>query len=164
MQDFPDQKQFKALFDFATEGILVSDTAGLIQLANASAERLFEYEAGELAGKKVEILMPARFAGDHTKLRKGFNAHPRPKSMGNGRDLFGIAKSGREFPVEISLSPYSTETGSFTVAFIIDISVRKKNEESIIKQKAELEALTFELEKRVKELEALVKELLKEKA
>lgn len=162
MQDFSDQRQFKALFDFATEGIVVSGASGVIQIANAAAERLFEYEAGELSGKKVEILMPARFAGEHTKLRKGFNTHPHPKSMGNGRDLFGITKTGREFPIEISLSPYSTETGNFIVAFIIDISVRKKNEQAIIKQKAELEALTLELEKRVKDRTMILEEALEQ--
>jgi len=162
MQDISDQEQFKALFDFATEGILVSDTAGIIQLANASAERLFEYEAGELAGKKVEILMPGRFAVDHSKLRKGFNANPHAKSMGSGRDLFGMAKNGREFPVEISLSPYSTETGNFIIAFIIDISIRKKNERAIIQQKAELESLAFELEKRVKDRTMILEEALQQ--
>lgn len=162
MQDFSDQKQFKALFDFATEGILVSDTYGTIQLANPAAEKLFGYETGELTGNKVEMLIPQRFAQNHGRLREGFNTHPHARSMGNGRDLFGIAKNGREFPVEISLSPYSTEAGKFIIAFIIDISVRKTNEEAILKQRAELTALALELEKRVKDRTMILEEALQQ--
>jgi PAS domain S-box-containing protein len=160
MHDLSDQKQFKALFDFATEGILVSDTNGIIQLANPSAERLFGYGTGELIDQKVEILIPQRFAKNHSKLREGFNAHPHARSMGNGRDLFGVAKNGREFPVEISLSPYTTDSGKFTIAFIIDISIRKANEESIIQQRSELKALALELEKRVKDRTMILEEAL----
>ncbi|MES2331477.1 MAG: PAS domain-containing sensor histidine kinase [Bacteroidota bacterium] len=162
MQDFPDQKQFKALFDFSTEGILVSDTSGTIQLANPSTERLFGYEPGELAGKKVEILIPQHFAQKHGQLREGFNTHPNARSMGNGRDLFGITKNGREFPVEISLSPYSTDSGNFIIAFIIDISVRKQNEDAIVKQRTELEALAHELEQRVKDRTMILEEALQQ--
>lgn len=162
MRDFSDQKQFKALFDFATEGILVSDTSGNIQLANPSAERLFGYETGELINNKVEILIPKRFAQNHHKLREGFSKCPHARSMGNGRDLFGVTKTGREFPVEISLSPYAAGNGNFVIAFIIDISVRKQNEEAIVKQRTELETLAHELEQRVKDRTMILEEALQQ--
>lgn len=162
MQDFSDQKQFKALFDFATEGILVSDTSGNIQLANPSAEKLFGYDAGELINCKVEILIPQRFAQNHHKLREGFHACPHARSMGNGRDLFGVTKTGREFPVEISLSPYAAGNGNFVIAFIIDISVRKQNEEAIVNQRTELEALAHELEQRVRDRTMILEEALQQ--
>lgn len=162
MQDFSDQKQFKALFDFATEGILVSDTSGNIQLANPSAERLFGYGTGELINSKVEILIPQRFAQNHHKLREGFNTCPHARSMGTGRDLFGVTKTGREFPIEISLSPYAAGNGNFVIAFIIDISVRKQNEEAIVKQRSELEALAHELEQRVKDRTMILEEALQQ--
>ncbi|MES2374263.1 MAG: PAS domain-containing sensor histidine kinase [Bacteroidota bacterium] len=162
MQDLSDQKQFKALFDFATEGILVSDTSGNIELANPAAERLFGYDAGELINSKVEILIPQRFAQNHHKLREGFHTCPHARSMGTGRDLFGVAKNGREFPIEISLSPFSAGSEDFVIAFIIDISVRKQNEEAIVKQRTELEALAHELEQRVKDRTMILEEALQQ--
>src|SRR5476651_2549031 len=98
VQAFSNDIKFKALFDYATEGILVADATGMIQIANRSAEQLFGYEPGELSGKKVEILIPGRNAGNHSELRKKFNEHPKARNMGTGRDLFGITKNGKEIP------------------------------------------------------------------
>ena len=54
-----------ALFLHATEGILVTDSEGRITRINPSAEKLFGYEPGELKGKKIETLIPERFAEQH---------------------------------------------------------------------------------------------------
>jgi signal transduction histidine kinase len=59
--------------------------------------------------------------------------------MGANFDLFAKRKDDSEFPVEVSLSPYSNSHGSFVIAFIIDITIRKKAENQLIAYKAELE-------------------------
>jgi PAS domain S-box-containing protein len=156
------EAQFSALFQYASEGILVADKAGTILMANPAAGKLFGYMPEELQGNKVEILLPQRIAKHHTQLRDGFNESPHARSMGTGRDLFGITKDGREFPVEVSLSPFSNEEGSFVIAFVIDITIRKKQEAAITKQKNELEKLTLELEKRVKDRTMILEEALQQ--
>lgn len=156
------EAQFSALFQYASEGILVADKAGTILMANPAAGKLFGYMPEELQGNKVEILLPQRIAKHHTQLRNGFNESPHARSMGTGRDLFGITKDGREFPVEVSLSPFSNEEGSFVIAFVIDITIRKKQEAAITKQKNELEKLTLELEKRVKDRTMILEEALQQ--
>ncbi len=161
-QTFTSEEQFRALFEYATEGILVADALGTIQVANPSAEELFGYLHGELVGKKVEILIPQRYSGHHNKLREEFEQHPKARSMGTGRDLFGIKKNGQEFPVEISLSPYTTGSRNYTIAFIIDITLRKKNEQSIQQQKKELENIAQNLEKRVKDRTMILEEALQQ--
>lgn len=161
-QSFNSQIKFKALFEHAAEGILVADAGGAIQLANPAAEKLFGYAEGELAGQQVEILIPRRYSHHHGALRDKFNDNPKARVMGSGRDLFGIKKDGVEFPVEISLSPYVTDEGNFTIAFIIDISVRKKNEEDIRNQKSQLEQLALDLEKRVKDRTMILEEALQQ--
>jgi len=161
-QTFTSEEQFRALFEYATEGILVTDAAGTIQVVNPSAEKLFGYPSGELVGKKVELLMPQRYSGHHARLRQEFGEHPKPRSMGTGRELFGIKKDATEFPVEISLSPYTADAINYTIAFIIDISQRKKNEQSILQQKTELERTAQDLEKRVKDRTMILEEALQQ--
>src|SRR6187401_1531673 len=92
----------EALFLYATEGILVVDEAGKIIRINPSAERLFGYGNGELIGKKIEVLVPGRFASKHTGYRNKYNESPHARAMGKGMELYGLKKDGKEFPAEIS--------------------------------------------------------------
>jgi PAS domain S-box-containing protein len=156
------EEYFRALFEFATEGIIVANTSGVIVLANPAAEALFGYDPAELIGQEVEVLIPKKAADHHIALRNNYHAHPGPRSMGTGRDLFGIKKDCSEFSVEVSLSPFKTSDGDFVIAFIIDISVRKQMYLDIKQKKKELEKLTLELEKRVKNRTMILEEALQQ--
>jgi PAS domain S-box-containing protein len=153
----------EALFLFATEGILVVNEKGEIIRINPSAEKMFGYDPGELLGKKIETLVPQRLAGKHTGHREKYGEHPHPRSMGAGMELFGLKKDGSELPVEISLSPYSTPAGKFTIGFIVDITIRKQAEERMKSYSTELEKQvkdrTLILEEAVEELERTKKDL-----
>lgn len=151
-----------ALFEFATEGILVANSLGEIIKTNPATERMFGYEKGELVGKKIESLIPSRYAHKHVVHREKYGVNPHPRSMGTGMDLHGKRKDNSEFPVEISLSPFSTSEGKFVIAFIVDITIRKKAEESVKRQKQELEKLNLDLEKRVRERTMILEEAIAE--
>ncbi|CAN5398112.1 hypothetical protein BH11BAC1_BH11BAC1_06990 [soil metagenome] len=147
----------EALFLYATEGILVVNEKGVIIRINPSAEMLFEYDRGELIGKKIESLVPARLEEKHNMHRSKYSENPHARSMGLGIELFGLKKDGTEFPVEISLSPYSNPEGKFVIAFIIDITLRKEAETHLKNYSADLEKQvikrTLILEEAIDELE-----------
>lgn len=152
-----------AVFLYAAEGILVSNDKGEIIRINPSAEKLFGYEPDELLGQKVELLVPRRLARTHSNHREEYGHHPHARSMGAGLDLYGLKKDGTEFPVEISLSPYTGTEGRFVVAFIVDITVRKLAEEKLKHYSSELEKQvknrTLILEEAIEELEKTKKNL-----
>jgi len=153
------------LFLHATEGILVADDRGVIIRTNPSLERLFKYDKGELIGKKVEVLIPKKLESNHVKHRDKFAHNPHARSMGMGIDLFGLRKDNTEFPVEISLSPYKADNGSFVIAFVVDITLRKEVEEKLKNYSNELELQvknrTLILEEAISELEKTKKNLNK---
>src|SRR3990172_9595237 len=99
---------FRALVESAPNGILTIDTEGKITLVNTQTEKLFGYNREELIGQPVEILIPERFRSEHPGARASFFADPRTRTLGAGRDLSGLRKDGREFPVEIGLIPIKT--------------------------------------------------------
>lgn len=144
-----------ALFKFATEGIIITDREGTLIKVNPSAEKMFGYNPGELLGKKVEVLVPNRYVHKHEAHRNNFSGNPHARSMGAGIDLFGKKKDGKEFPVEISLSPYSFEGNSFVIGFIIDITLRKQAEDR-------LKNYSHELEKQVEKRTMIMSEAIQE--
>jgi PAS domain S-box-containing protein len=149
-------ESLKALFEYATEGIIVSDKTGLIINANPSSERMFAYQNGELIGKVIEDLVPMRYTNTHIKDRSKYSNNPHARAMGSNIDLFARRKDDTEFPVEISLSYYKQNEEIFVIAFIIDITERKKHEANIITLNQELER---KVEQRTKVLQEALMEL-----
>ncbi len=96
--------------------MLVVDCHGRIVIANRSSGRVFGYEDSELAGEKVEILVPPRFRAQHTSHREEYFVQcPHVRPIGAGRDLSAVRKDGSEFRVKISLSPIQTPDGTMVL-------------------------------------------------
>jgi PAS domain S-box-containing protein len=149
-------QQFEALFNHATIGIVITNSQGKIINFNHYAETQFGYTKEEVIGQNIEILIPQNLRHSHVKLRDDFYKHPEPRRMGEGRDLHAQKKDGATFPVEVSLSNYLINNEIFVIGFVIDITVRKKNEEVVIHQRDELERVTKEIKLLNAELEQKV--------
>jgi PAS domain S-box-containing protein len=125
----------QAILESASEGILLVDASGRITLANAAALRMFGYDHAELIGQPLEILLPDRIRVAHADHRMAYFAEPRVRPMGIGLDLSGRRRDGAEFPVEISLSSVETSDGVVAMAFITDITERKRAEGQLQRQR-----------------------------
>ena len=125
----------QAVLASATEGIILIDAGGRIIVVNPAAERMFGYDRGDLLGQRLEVLLPERIRGAHMEHRTGYFAGPRARPMGIGLDLAGRRKEGTEFPVEISLSYVEAPDGVLAMAFITDITERKRAEAQLQRQR-----------------------------
>lgn len=140
---------FREIFQSMSEGILMVDERGRIAIANPVAEQIFGYPQGGLRGVILENLLPERYRGNHINFRMAFNANPQPRRMGFGRDLTALHKDGKEFPVEISLSFTKVQGELLVMAFVSDISQRKKAEDALKRSEEQLIVYATELEKKV---------------
>ncbi len=130
--------------------MVLVDESGLIVMVNASIADLFGYEEDELIRQPIEKLVPARFAASHKQLRENYLLAPSTRSMGRGRELFGVHKSGAEIPIEIGLNYLHSELGTMILASVVDISERRAQDKKLRAALKEKEVLLSEIHHRVK--------------
>jgi PAS domain S-box-containing protein len=112
--------RYRELIEAAPDAILESDAAGRVLVANAAAERLFQYTREELLGLRIEDLLPG---ADHDG---------GPRSRGEGQDLRARRKDKTEFPVEITVSRVDSDRGKLVTYIIRDITGRKQAEAALL--------------------------------
>ena len=137
--DDPSEAYFRTLLDSAPDAMIIVDRKGRMAIVNEQAERMFGYGRGELLGRKIEMLLPERLRKEHQEYRKTFVASPEVRPMGVGRNLVARRSDGTEFPVEISLSPAVTSSGTFVSSVIRDVTERKRMEREINEARLEAE-------------------------
>jgi two-component system, cell cycle sensor histidine kinase and response regulator CckA len=146
--------EFRSLLDSALDAMVVVTGDGTIGLVNAKTETLFGYSREELLGEPVEKLVPERFRGRHRGHRGLYLVNPRARPMGVGLEPSGLHREGREFPLEMSLTPVKTQAGVVVLAAIRDLSERRASERAAVQLAEEHEDFAKKLVETQK-LEAL---------
>jgi PAS domain S-box-containing protein len=123
-------QKVRVLVEALPIAIVVLDENGVIKLVNGSTEKQFGYNRLDLMGKRVEVLLAIPQVAEHREARERFLQMPEARAMGAGRNLSGRRKNGSEFPVEIGLNTISQNGRTAVLATIMDISDRKKAQES----------------------------------
>ncbi len=161
MEVFEEKKGniFKILSEAISEGIVIVNEKQEIVTSNEAADSMFGYEAKELLGKSINLLIPTEYRHSHTEQVEDYLEKSGPRQMGHGRDLYGQRKDGSVFPVEAGLNPFEIYGSKYVMALVTDISIRKTQEKEIIELNLLLEQKIGE---RTKELQQTIKELKEE--
>jgi diguanylate cyclase (GGDEF)-like protein/PAS domain S-box-containing protein len=113
------------ILDLAGDAFVVLDGSFRIVLFNRAAERVFQYEAAEIFGQLVTILLPERFRHGHGKQMTDFRDHSvGSRLMGERRQILGLRRDGAEFPAEASIACVSLGGDSTYVVVLRDITER----------------------------------------
>jgi PAS domain S-box-containing protein len=107
-----------AIIDQLPDAKVVVDQAGRIVMVNRQTELMFGYTRGQLLGQTVEMLLPERLRERHEQHRQNFADDPRTRPMGQGLELVGRRKDGREIAIEIMLAPIVISAGSYALAIV----------------------------------------------
>lgn len=73
---------YRGIIESDLDGLLVTDDQGAILLANPQIESLFGFDAGEVIGQNIEVLVPPSARMQHTALRQGYMQSGDAREMG----------------------------------------------------------------------------------
>lgn len=128
---FGDQGILGDVIEASRYCVVAVDTDGAVAFANGQALRTFGYEATELIGSPLEVLLPGHLADRHPEHRTGSAAGTESRPMGIGLEVLGRRRDGSTLPVEVSHTPVVTERGSWVLCSIADISGRRATEDRL---------------------------------
>ena len=125
------EDRFRSLVESASDAIVVADGRGIIISHNRSAATMFGYSNHDLIGQPLTILMPSRYHYRHNAGLARLEATGSGRLIGSVVELQGLKQDGTEFPIELSLATWKTETGNFYSGIIRDSSQRKQTERAL---------------------------------
>jgi PAS domain S-box-containing protein len=138
-------EKLRLALDASASAMLMVDVDGRITLVNRAALQMFGYDAEDLLGQPVEMLVPDAVRQVHPVYRASFLGANEARQMAADGDPFARHRSGRGFPVDVSLTPVRTPEGTLVVATIIDLTERRRTQREMAANAAELAAANVEL-------------------
>lgn len=123
--------RYRLLWETATDAVVLMDKEGIIHFANPAVENIFGYQPAEVIGKPLDLIQPQRLTEEQSS---GFQEYLR-SNWQRGKaapfEAVGVDKSGRQLPIELVFSNIEWHGSRWFVAFIRDVSERKKAEEEL---------------------------------
>lgn len=137
------EEHMRRIFENALDAVVTMDGNGRITQWNPQAETIFGWQRDEAVGRSVaETIIPQRYREGHTHGLQHFLTTGAGPLLDRRIDEFtALHRDGREFPVELSISPVKCgETYSFS-AFIRDITERRQTRERLEKSEQKYRTL-----------------------
>ena len=125
------EERLRGIMETVVDGIVVIDDAGVIESFNPAAEKVFGYDAEEVIGNNVSMLMPEPFASQHDAYLARYQETGKAQIIGKGREVLGRRKDGSVFPLELAVSEMTAEGQSLFIGVTRDITERKRYEQEL---------------------------------
>lgn len=125
----------------AVDGVILIDARGCVLMFNSACEKLFKYQANEVIGQNVKMLMPGPYREEHDGYIDNFHRTSERKIIGIGREVFGLRKDGTTFPMYLSVGEAKQDQGSIFVGIIHDLTEHERVEHALRESNARLKAV-----------------------
>ena len=121
------------MVDHMVNAVITIDENGIVLSFNSSAEKMFGYQAIEVVGRNVSILMPDDIANNHNGYISNYVKTGEKNIMGTGRDLVAKNKQGETLFIHLTISELPKKEGQKRtfIGSCLDISLQKTQEEQL---------------------------------
>jgi two-component system sensor kinase FixL len=130
------EARLRSIVDAAVDGIIVIDAQGVVEAFNPGAERLFGYQAAEILGQSVNVLMPSPYREEHDGYIDRYVRTGEARIIGIGREVSARRKDGTTFPVHLSVGEMSLHGERKFTGILHDLSSRVQMESQLREQAA----------------------------
>ena len=126
-------EHFQGIVDHAADGIVSVDANRRIVMFNHAAVEIFGYDAADVLGHPLDVLLPERVRGAHRQLVDGFAMLPgTARRMNPDRsELTGRRADGTEFPAEITISKIDHDGEVTLTAIVRDVTTWRELESEL---------------------------------
>jgi two-component system, LuxR family, sensor kinase FixL len=132
------EAHLQSILDTVPEAMIVIDEGGEIQSFSSAAQRLFGYDAHEVLGKNVKMMMPSPYRDNHDGYIERYIHTGEKRIIGIGRVVVGERKDGSTFPMELAVGEMKSAQGRFFTGFIRDLTERQQTEARLQELQSEL--------------------------
>ena len=123
------EARLAGILGIAADAIITVDEEQRIVHFNRGGESIFGYEAGEVIGEHLDVLIPPRFRATHSAHVERFAAGAETaRQMGHRREVSGVRKDGSEFPAEASIAKLGEPGRRLFAVVLRDVTERKRTE------------------------------------
>jgi two-component system, LuxR family, sensor kinase FixL len=136
------EARLESVLETAPDGIIVMDEASRLLIFNKACEKLFGYEADEVFGENVNMLMPQEHHDSHNLYVQRYRSTGERKIIGIGREVEGRRKDGSVFPLDLSVGEAMTPNGRQFIGVIRDLTARRDAERRLAAVQADLIRMT----------------------
>jgi PAS domain S-box-containing protein len=136
--------QLEAVIQTATDGIIIIDERGRMEMVNDAAARLFKYDLEEMEGQNVSMLMPPPDKNRHDQYISNYLKTGDAKIIGIGREVRGRKKDGTTFPLRLSISEVKLPERILFTGIVHDLT-REKEAEAALREEKERAQTYFDM-------------------
>jgi two-component system, cell cycle sensor histidine kinase and response regulator CckA len=131
------EERTRVLVDASHDAVVTMDAQGRVTGWNAQAEVLFGWSALEVLGRRLSsFLIPPQHREAHERGLQTFLATGAGPVLNRRIETTALRRDGREFPVELSISPAGAGDTYVFGAFIRDLTARKEADAALHRQTA----------------------------
>lgn len=133
------EKRLKTFLHSGPDAVIVIDEYQEILEWNSKAETIFGFTAGEVIGRALsDTIIPLQYREAHKRGMAHFLQTGEGPVLNKTIEITALHKKGHEFYINLSISNVKVEGQWLFIAFLSDITERKKTEEALIHKEAEL--------------------------